>query len=849
MWRAIGKTDSRKAQGTGGRRLWAGLAVLCGFAVCLAGLWYLWIYDGIHYGYEVSRPGTETFAYLELQEGWGVCQEIRSERQYLEGVELILINLEEDGKGVLDLRLRTEDGREIAAVQRPLGELRAGEWERFSLGVRLEKTRVYELELTSSGGTSSPYVLMAAGDNPAENLRAFYRGEPLGDGEGLLAGYGFAVTASTWEKTVISVLLFLFADTLWCWQRGAGKERSRDVSRTGSVLTAGMFGVQFLFMLPNIVYRLESVSLDPSWRYVLNIALPEGIRFGRDVFFTYGPLGYLCYLMKLPENGIYYWLGVGIWIAVIGIQAYLYLALYRRYRKGALAFEAVVFSFFCYIAAYTAAERDNYLLYTLVLSVTAYACGAPYVRAIPNLLLLLMFFGKFSTFTSGLAFLILYVAFDLVFQKRKGSLWLCLPGILAMPVCYLAYCPSLQSLRDYVAGIFLLLDGWMMSQQWDQVLSRGEVRVLACIMILYVLLVLLSLWLDYKSAAVLLACSASMFFVYKYASTRHGLVPGLWLFAMLFSAAVLSLDWKKMKLRCRGSGAACLAGFLWLFAICGTGILQAGSLHGSLGYVKEQFADKWNAWTHLGESGVPEEVAADNRLPDEILETVGASTVTVYPWRNGYGAVCDGLHMVYYPSIQNVNVLIPWLDQKVADWFRSDQAAEYIILSDETIDDHLKYVDNPLTWEAIRGRYRVNRVCGDLCLLERRNETRSPAPVLLSTGEYDTAQPIVCPEGADYVKIRFTLSAAGRLKKFFWHVGVTDMQLCYEDGSSASGRAIVPNLGSGFALTRIPQNLAELEAVLNGGDRTAVTSFSFSGLGLKDWKDRILVEWYEFPEE
>ena len=822
-------------------------------AVVLLALTYLWIYDGIHYGYEVKLPEVVDYGTLELGDGMTVCQKICSQNRYLAGVELILINLDEDAKGIVCLSVKDETGRLLVSVEKRVAEIMPGEWTPFCFQLGLVPDHVYGVELSASGCTSAPWVLVSSARKGVEDgvlpdgLQV--DGQSKEEGTNLLAGYGFSLTASTWEKFVISLSLLLFAFVFLLWNMGTGIKITGTVKRIQNGVVLGTLFLWFWLMVPNIVYRLENVSLDPSWRYFLNIAMPEGIKFGKDVFFTYGPLGYLCYLMKLPDNGIFYWFGISVWIVVIGVQAYLFWQIYRLYRKGEIAFWAILASFFCLVAAYVMPERDNYLLFTLILSVIVCSYGAKYVRAIPNLILVLMFFGKFSTFTSGLAFLLFYVIFELFFQKEKDCLLLCIPGIVAMPCVYLLYCPSFKSLYEYVIGIFRISDGWMQSAQWDQVLTGREIRILAAIMFFYVILVLISLWINYKRSAVILACSASMFFVYKYATTRHGLVPGLWLFSLLFAAVVLSLDWKELGARCRAqSRIARLIGFFWLAAVCGTGILQANAIHSSFGEIQGQFKERRYTWTHLQENSVSEMVKEESRLPQEILEKIGGASVTVYPWRNGYGAVYEELNMVYYPSVQNVNEFIPWLDGKVADWFLSGQAADFIILSDETIDDHIKYLDNPLTWQAIKSRYQVALIQEDICLLERKGLGKLPQLSLLASEEYKLADRIDCPQEAEYAKIYLKLSTAGKWKKLFWHVGVTNMLLEYEDGSTTYGRAIVPNLVSGFELVRIPQNMVELNDVLFGGDRTAITAFSFDGRGVEDMTDTVLVEWYKIAE-
>src|SRR5947208_837931 len=52
-------------------------------------------------------------------------------------------------------------------------------------------------------------------------------------------------------------------------------------------------------------------GLDASWIFGINYAVAHGLRFGRDVAFTYGPLGYLLFPLDLGGNlshAIAFWL-------------------------------------------------------------------------------------------------------------------------------------------------------------------------------------------------------------------------------------------------------------------------------------------------------------------------------------------------------------------------------------------------------------------------------------------------------------------------------------------------------------------------------------------------------------
>ena len=148
-----------------------------------------------------------------------------------------------------------------------------------------------------------------------------------------------------------------------------------------------------------------------------------------------------------------------------------------------------------------------------------------------------MSLSKFSTFTSALAFVVLFTIFDFLFNHKLTALSYFLPACGISVVAYLIYNPSFEDLFRYLKGIFKISDGWMISSQWDGCLDERETICLIVIMALYVILLVGAIIYDYKSSHIIISLSASMFLLYKYATTRHGLACGLWLFTMLYSAS------------------------------------------------------------------------------------------------------------------------------------------------------------------------------------------------------------------------------------------------------------------------------------------------------------------------
>ena len=70
--------------------------------------------------------------------------------------------------------------------------------------------------------------------------------------------------------------------------------------RKSSLVDFVGFVVVALFTLP-LSLRGVGAGLDPSWQVGLQLAAVNGFVFGRDVLFTYGPLGFLMFPMLFSK--------------------------------------------------------------------------------------------------------------------------------------------------------------------------------------------------------------------------------------------------------------------------------------------------------------------------------------------------------------------------------------------------------------------------------------------------------------------------------------------------------------------------------------------------------------------
>src|SRR5205085_10575097 len=100
---------------------------------------------------------------------------------------------------------------------------------------------------------------------------------------------------------------------------------------------------------------IPASGLDPSWMWALNVLPHEGVVWGRDTTFTYGPLGFLVVPQHFAWNG---------WIALafrIGLQALLGVSVFILLRDVPLrrAAVAVALLFASGVALYV--DHDAYI--------------------------------------------------------------------------------------------------------------------------------------------------------------------------------------------------------------------------------------------------------------------------------------------------------------------------------------------------------------------------------------------------------------------------------------------------------------------------------------------------------
>lgn len=190
-----------------------------------------------------------------------------------------------------------------------------------------------------------------------------------------------------------------------------------------------------------------------------------------------------------------------------------------------------------------------------------------------------------------------------------------------------------------------------------------------------------------------------------------------------------------------------------------------------------------------------------HRLPEPLRERLSSGTVDVYPWEFSY-IPANELHWKPRPVLQSYASYTPWLDQRNADFFNTDQGADRILwhfVKDRwggtmgSVDDRYLLNDEPQAILAMLDRYRWTAATNEVAILEESTEHRLGEPRIVGTTATGWNEWIDVPEAGDNIlrakpTVRGTLYRA--VKDFFYKDALYSILYRLEDGSTRSYRFV-----------------------------------------------------------
>lgn len=586
-------------------------------------------------------------------------------------------------------------------------------------------------------------------------------------------------------------------------------------------------------------------NVDMSGMYLLNVANELGLRFGTDLMFTYGPLGFLYMTHNIGNNVIF----AIVFYALLAL-AEMWL-LYHTFcrlkgKHGAFILCASFALVFCSANnSRMTWSADYYICFVFFLAIgLAWVEKTPHrYLAFSSLLTVVAMLIKFNTGIQCAVTLALYALMRL-YKDRDREALKCLAYPLSILIGYaavfLCYNPSLSALLNYVFTNLEISSGY--SSAMSIVPTAMQLAAAAFCIGCYCTVLLYSALSNKADALFMAIFGGAMFQCFKHGYVRADMHIYFFFDVFLTVTAVILLFWDyKAPNDGKHKGSWGAVGFLVLAMLA----VPLYVLDPSVDTVVDAVPEKIHEVIYDVPSRIQMKIipSPGSRLPDEVLERIDGSSVAILPWELSIGAYND-IDMRVMPALQSLMAYTPSLDEENAEFFRADTAPEYIVMALYTIDGRVPLIETPATWMAIYENYYVVWEDSTYVLLKKMDV---PYDLSLADGMervVDRGERVYLPDTEEqlFVRVETGLTTWGKLVKFLYQIPPVNIKLTYSDGSEYVGRVIPELLENGVILDNLPESLNAVCLECNGWkDHKPIISFQLDGDGWEYYRDTMTV--------
>jgi hypothetical protein len=563
--------------------------------------------------------------------------------------------------------------------------------------------------------------------------------------------------------------------------------------------------------------------VEPSWQGALSYFGFKGLQFGKDVIFTYGPLGYIT---TDTYSGYLLASRVGFELLLKSVFALLMAALALRLRAVLRLWLIVNIAFF------SSTSLDAVYLFAIVLS-ACYAIESqlsPWVAFGVGVLFAVVSLTKLTFFVLCTTSVLIVTVYALT--KRK---W---PRATALVATYLVCVGSLWCLNgQHLSGVLPFLRGACeVASGYAGAMSIDPPQFwvwigLGALLLGASLLVGLACASKEKDRdlAILLVLGAGLFLAWKEGIVRADRWHLYTLFAFLLyvESAAWAIFHPPARHRRLLLGITVIALVLPYTVL----ILVSPEVFGAvLSGTSARIIRTVTAFVHPSGfratlDGTLSQIKRENALP-EMKRLIGQESVDVFGQEQAI-ALLNDLNYRPRPVFQGYCAYTPFLAARNRDFYRGPTAPAFVIFKYQTIDDRLAAEDDAGALEVLLRDYEPVAVEKKYILWKRKATRPSPTPHrLLRDGTAAWGEPLPLPadQGLVWIEAEIGSTWLGKLREFLYKPANITMAVESMNHEAAGYRLVRPIAGSGFLINPALRNLKDLtEMYRNPGKRNALS--------------------------
>lgn len=636
---------------------------------------------------------------------------------------------------------------------------------------------------------------------------------------------------------------------------------------------------------------------ESSWAFMMNFAIERGWKFGRDLFFPYGPLNFLITPYNIGNQ--LYW-SIAIYTMLYALYGYMVIALVKQ--KAQNTVNAILLIIACLLIEPHAITGEVFIIQVMMLMMYwIYYRQSSLMAVFYAILTAMIFHVKILEFYVAVSMLLVYLAFAI---KNRHSKKVVLFMLLAVPltiVSYLIYNPSLYDLGQLLVGAYEISQGQTIDHSYSFESFYEWTWIFVPLFLVFwsgSLYCLLKENKDYVPLYLIL--SISLYFFFKEGFVRHGGYQCFLGFALFLTTLILTVNFDKFtnfktKLLCSASVMVAISlgysyftqGIVNRWDLRSTDLDQIllSNYTDTVSHIREdEYVNKDNI--HALSQTLTDKLKRYNfQAPNRVIDlfhtfdeyksafadhgqklakldgnaksVIGNSSFTEYSGELTYSYHDKSFKIM--PGVQIHNSYTPWLDKKNYDFLMGKDAPEYIIYKDTSTDDRYVNIEVPATFQALKLNYELTNysVTGfydyglkyPAKLFKKKNKPSgyiaSKEPFKEETiSKYDFVK---IPKDADYMSVEYTSTLKTLLAKLFWKVPEIQLTSYFPNKKKEdylTGNIVIDNLSTPIEINDLAYKLQYFDKSKNFFYGEKLKYIKFSGNGL-DYIGDIKLKWYK----
>jgi len=483
-------------------------------------------------------------------------------------------------------------------------------------------------------------------------------------------------------------------------------------------------------IIPNWDY-MPQVGLDPSWIFALSQSISQGLIFGKDVIFTFGPYAPLYTNLYHPE------MNLSLFFASAGYLAIAYwICLAVIINKENWRWYFGVSAFVCF---YITLAKDVMLFsYPLIACLACHRLPQIFsgenAGKLSSIIILIIFSGfGFITLIKGSIlplYFILVIFMSIFFLYKKMAYW----GVLSIisfftsiVIFWAAAGQPLSFLMDYFSSMFLIISGYS-----EAMSTHGPTKHIVFYIAAYVMLMFsfcrnanIS---NSDKLFIALICLLIGFSAFKAGFVRHDAHATTAACILIFISAGLAAVFRPKKFFI----AILLCGATWLCIDANYWNTSSMSVYSKVSHIYINQPKSFLKWSFR----YPAQkkffnayfYATLKSIQNEVDLPLFSGTSDIYSY-NQTDLLASGNLYNPRPIFQGYSAYTPKLCLANRAHLLSPSAPDNVFFRVETIDQRLPSLDDGASWPVLLSRYRFERLLPqNIALLRKMDKTDLTPP-------------------------------------------------------------------------------------------------------------------------